>query len=68
MKQEAQELVKQYIQETLKDTNGISAQAYFLLECMMKTDRDMASHLHDVMLECQEAYNRYFIPADNELN
>jgi hypothetical protein len=68
MNQETQELIKQYIKETLKDTHGISAQAYSLLECMMKTDRNMASHLHDVMFECQEAHNRYFIPAENNLN
>ena len=68
MNQETQELIKQYIEETLKDTHGISVQAYSLLECMMRIDRNLASQLHDVMMQSQKAYNRYFIPAENELN
>jgi hypothetical protein len=68
MNQETQELIKQYIEETLKDTHGISAQAYSLLDCMMRTDRNLASQLHDVIAQSQKAYNRYFIPAENDLN
>ena len=65
MNQETVELVKQYITETLKDVNGISNSAYSLLGHMMKVDRNLASHLHDVYGQCIEAGNRYFVPADD---
>lgn len=68
MNTEAQELVKQYITETLKDINGIPKDAYDLLEYMMKVDRHLASQLHEVYGQCVEAGGRYFIPADDQVN
>ena len=68
MNTEAQELVKQYIAETLKDVNGISSSSFKLLELMMKVDRNLASHLHDVYEQSISAGNRYFIPADDSTN
>jgi hypothetical protein len=67
MNQEAQELVKQYIAETLKDVHGISSDAYSLMEMMMKVDRNLASQLHEVYVQCVKAGNRYFIPADDSV-
>ena len=64
MNQEAQELVKQYIEETLKDTRGISSEAYSLMEMMMKVDRHLAVDLHDVYSKCVSSGKRYFIPTD----
>lgn len=68
MNQESQELVKQYITETLKDIHGIPESAYSLLELMMKVDRNLASQLHEVYVECVKAGNRYFIPADDTID
>jgi hypothetical protein len=65
MNQETVELVKQYITETLKDVNGISNSAYTLLGYMMKTDRNLASHLHDVYDQCIETGSRHFIRTDD---
>jgi hypothetical protein len=67
MNQEAQELVKQYITETLKDEHGISIQVYSLMEMMMKVDRNLASQLHDIYSECIRVGNRYFIPTDDSV-
>jgi hypothetical protein len=68
MNTEAQELVKQYITETLKDVNGVSSSAFKLLELMLKVDRQLASHLHDVYEQSISSGNRYFIPADDSVN
>jgi len=68
MNTEAQELIKQYIAETLKDVNGVSSSAFKLLELMMKVDRHLAVQLHDVYEQSIQAGNRYFIPADDSLN
>lgn len=68
MNKEAQELVKQYITETLQDTTGIPSSAFSLLELMMKVDRNLASQLHEVYGQCISAGNRYFIPADDTID
>jgi hypothetical protein len=65
---ETQELVKQYIEETLKDVNGVPSGAFKLLEHMMKVDRHLASLLHDVYEQSISSGNRYFIPADDFIN
>jgi hypothetical protein len=68
MNTEAQELVKQYITETLKDVHGVSSSAFKLLELMMKVDRHLAVQLHEVYEQSIPAGNRYFIPADDSIN
>lgn len=68
MNTEAQELVKQYITETLKDINGVSSSSFKLLELMMKVDRNLAIQLHDIHEQSISVGNRYFIPADDSLN
>jgi hypothetical protein len=68
MNSETQELVQQYINETLKDVNGISSSAYEILKYLMKVDRHFASSLHETYGQCIEAGNRYFVPADDFLN
>ena len=68
MNSETQELIKQYISETLKDVNGISSSSYEILKYLMKIDRNYASSLHDVYEQCFESGGRYFLPADDFIN
>ena len=62
MNTEAQELVKQYIQETLKE--GITPEAFSLLELMMRTDRNLASQLHEIYDQSVSSGNKYYIQED----
>ena len=60
MNTEAQELVKQYILETLKDVNGVSSEAFGLLELMMKVDRHLAVELHEIYEQSIAAGKRHY--------
>lgn len=65
MNQETQELVQQYITETLKDINGISQDSYEILKYIMKTDRNFAASLYEVYEQSFESGGRYFVPAND---
>ncbi len=68
MNSETQELVLQYITETLKDVNGVPSSAHEILKYLMKVDRNFASSLHETYEQCIESGGRYFAPADDFLN
>lgn len=70
MNKNIQELVKQYIIETVSDAQGISESSYKTLGYMMRTDREMASILYDIYENIERAGARFRLDntenSDNE--
>jgi hypothetical protein len=66
MNKETLDLVKQYVEKTLDEPNGISKNAYQVLTSLMQVNRDFAMEMHDIVSKIDNNQDRYFLLEDNE--